>query len=193
MPQQSAAPGAHPGVEPEGLVYRPRFLDVDRQRRLLARLEAIPDERWEHIRFRGVVARRRKLSFGVSYQPDVRRVRPAEPLPPWLLSLRDAATEAVELPAGPFRTATVQFYPPGAGIGPHRDAPMFGPAVLGLSLGAEGRLIFRRGGRSHELLLEPGSLVLVAGPARAEWTHELPPVKADRYSIYFRSLRPGIP
>ena len=176
-------------MKPDGLIYLPGFLDVGGQRRLLARLEDVPEDRWERIRFRGVVARRRKLSFGVSYQPDVRRALPAEPLPPWLRALRDAATEAVGLPVEPFRTATVQFYPPGAGIGPHRDAPMFGPAVLGVSLGAEGRLVFRRGRTSYEQLLEPGSLVLLAGPARADWTHELPPVKAARTSIYFRTLK----
>lgn len=185
-----AVSGASSGtVTPEGLRYVPGFLDDGRQRELLARLEAVPDPEWERIPFRGVLARRRKLSFGVSYQPDVRSAEPAPPLPPFLTDLRNEAAVALGLPPGPFSTATIQRYPPGAGIGPHRDAPMFGPEVFGISLGAEGRLIFRRGGEKHELRLASGSLVLLSGPARSQWTHEMPPVKAPRYSVYFRTLR----
>jgi alkylated DNA repair protein (DNA oxidative demethylase) len=177
-------------MEPEGLRYQAGFLDVVEQRRLLARLEAIPPESWERVRFRGNVARRRKISFGVNYQPDSREIRPAPPLPDFLRELRDRAAAAFGLPAEPFAQASVQWYPAGAGIGAHRDAPMFGPDVLGVSLGAEGRLIFKRGTSKHELLLAPGSLVLLSGPARSQWTHEMPGVKAPRYSIYFRTLRP---
>ena len=175
-------------MEPEGLRYIPEFLDEEAQRRLIAEIEAIPEARWERIHFRGNVALRRKLSFGVNYQPDSREVRPAGPMPAFLRDLRDAASAAVGLPAGPFQQASVQRYPPGAGIGAHKDAPMFGPEVVGVSLGAEGRLIFKRGTDKHVLALAPGSLVLLAGPARAKWTHELPPVKALRYSVYFRTL-----
>lgn len=176
-------------MEPESLIYVRGFLKTEAQGRLRARLEAIPAEEWERVRFRGNVARRRKLSFGVSYQPDSREIRPAPALPPYLAELRDEATAALGLPAAPFAQASVQWYPPGAGIGAHKDAPLFGPEVIGISLGAEARLVFKRGGEKHELLLEPGSLVLLSGPARAQWTHELPPVKAARYSIYFRTLK----
>lgn len=173
----------------EGLRYVPDFLSEAAQKRLLARLEAIPEESWERVHFRGNVARRRKLSFGVNYQPDSREIRPAEPMPDFLRELRDAATAAVGLPAGPFEQASVQWYPPGAGIGAHKDAPMFGPEVVGVSLGSEGRLIFKRSAEKEELRLAPGSLILLSGPARSQWTHEMPPVKAARYSIYFRALK----
>lgn len=176
-------------MEPEGLRYVPEFLDEARQRELLARLEAIPDPEWERIPFRGVFARRRKISYGANYQPDVRSARPAPPLPSWLVDLRDAAARTLARDPALFVQASLQWYPPGAGIGAHRDAPMFGPEVFGVSLGAEGRLIFRRGDDKHELRLASGSLVLLSGPARSKWTHEMPPVKAARYSIYFRTLR----
>jgi len=64
-------------VEPEGLRDRPDVLDVEDQRRLLARLETIPPESWERVHFRGNVALRRKISFGVNDQPDSRALRPA--------------------------------------------------------------------------------------------------------------------
>lgn len=173
----------------EGLRYVSDFLGPAEQERLLARLQAIPEEAWERVHFRGNVARRRKLSFGVNDQPGSREIRPAEPMPLFLRELRDASTAALGRPAEPFAQVSVQRYPPGAGIGAHKDAPMFGPEVVGVSLGAEGRLIFRRGPEKEELRLAPGSLVLLSGPARSQWTHEMPPVKATRYSIYFRTLK----
>lgn len=176
---------------PEGLKYVPGFLDEARQQELQARLEAIPEEAWGRVRFRGVVARRRKISYGVDYQPEKRAYTPAEPMPDFVADLRDRAASALGLEAARFVQSSLQWYPPGAGIGPHRDAPMFGPEVFGLSLGSPGRLILRRGDDRHELLLEPGSLVLLSGPARAAWTHEMPPVKAPRWSVYFRTLRKG--
>ena len=174
---------------PEGLRYFPRFLDEDGQRRLLAEIEAIPEERWERVHFRGNVARRMKLSYGWNYQPDSREIREAAPLPDYLRELRDRAAKAVGLPPEPFVQASVALYPAGAGIGRHKDAPMFGPEVIGVSLGAEARLVFKRGADKHVRRLEPGSLILLSGPARSEWTHELPPVKATRWSVYYRTLR----
>jgi DNA oxidative demethylase len=175
-------------MEPEGLRYRPDFLSAEDQRALMERLEALPEGEWERVHFRGNVARRRKISCGINYQVDSRELRPAPPMPDFLRELRDRATAAFDLPPEPFAQCSVQWYPPGAGIGAHRDAPMFGPEVVGVSLGAEGRLIFKRGTSKHELRLAPGSLVLVSGPSRSQWTHEMPGVKATRYSIYFRTL-----
>src|SRR5690606_3759018 len=83
-------------------------------------------------------------------------------------------------------------YSPGAPIGWHRDAPAFGPTVLGLSFGAEATLRFRTGnsGRAQvKLTLAPGSLYVLSGEARTKWQHALSPVKAIRYSLTFRTLR----
>jgi DNA oxidative demethylase len=183
------SPAAQRSVEPEGLRYIPGFLEEAAQRRLIAEIEAIPEERWERVRFRGNVALRRKLSFGWNYDPSEREVSEAPPMPAFLRELRDRCLEAVGLPPEPFAQASVQRYPPGAGIGAHKDAPMFGPEVVGVSLGSEARLVFKRGDDKHVQPLAPGSLILLSGPARAAWTHEMPPVKAPRYSIYFRTLR----
>ncbi len=39
------------------------------------------------------------------------------------------------------------------------------------------------------IILEPRSAYLLAGPARSEWEHSIPPVDRLRYSITFRNLR----
>jgi alkylated DNA repair dioxygenase AlkB len=83
-------------------------------------------------------------------------------------------------------------YPPGAGIGWHRDAPQFGE-VAGISLQALCRMRFRRGRtrawETAELTLEPRSAYVLSGPARAQWQHHIPAVTEERWSMTFRTLR----
>ena len=83
-------------------------------------------------------------------------------------------------------------YPPGAGIGWHRDAPQFGD-VSGVSLLTACRMRFRRGRprawETVELTLEPRSAYVLSGPARTQWQHHIPPVTKERWSLTFRTLR----
>ena len=84
-------------------------------------------------------------------------------------------------------------YQPGATIRWHRDAGAFGPTVIGVSLRSACRMRFRRrrddGWETAEATLEPRSLYLLAGAARATWQHSIPPTRDLRYSITFRTLR----
>jgi alkylated DNA repair dioxygenase AlkB len=65
--------------------------------------------------------------------------------------------------------------------------------VVGVSLGSSARMRFRRGSKgkwtSWELDLPPRSAYVLAGEARTTWQHSIPPTKALRYSITFRTLR----
>jgi DNA oxidative demethylase len=185
--QREAAPVGHGVIE--GLRYVPGFLSAEEQRFLLEKLEAIRFDQWQQVRMRGQLARRRKLAYGYNYEPSDRALSPAPPLPDYLLSLRDRC--AAELGAAPetLAQATLTWYPPGAGIGRHKDAPFFGDKVIGVSLGSEARMMFRHGKAKVPMTLDAGSLLVLSGPARSAWTHEMPPVAATRYSIYFRSLK----
>jgi alkylated DNA repair dioxygenase AlkB len=86
-------------------------------------------------------------------------------------------------------------YPEGAAIGWHRDAPMFDPTVLGISLRAKGVMRFRRDvGVNKEIFkieLEPKSFYIISGSARTHWQHSLAPTKELRYSITFRTVKAG--
>ena len=90
--------------------------------------------------------------------------------------------------------ALVTEYRPGAGIGWHKDRPDF-EDVIGVSLVSECR--FRLRSRTvgkwqrASLVLAPRSIYLLSGPARREWEHSIPPGGLLRYSVTFRSLRPG--
>lgn len=43
----------------------------------------------------------------------------------------------------------------------------------------------------YSLTAEPRSAYLMRGPSRTEWEHSIPGVEALRYSITFRTLKPG--
>ncbi len=178
---------------PEGLLYAPELLSGEEERELLGQIDALD---FEPIRMHGVVAKRAARHFGLDYDYERRGVlTEAEPILAWLLPVREAAGRLAGVSSDELVEALVQRYPKGSSIGWHRDAPMFG-TVVGVSLAAPARMRFRRdaGGerRTFELELEPRSGYVLAGPARTAWQHHVPPTKALRYSITFRTLRnPG--
>jgi alkylated DNA repair dioxygenase AlkB len=86
--------------------------------------------------------------------------------------------------------ALVTEYAPGAGIGWHRDRPVFAD-VIGISLLAPCRFRLRRKqGETWQraaLDLAPRSTYLLRGPVRYEWQHSIVPMEELRYSVTFRS------
>jgi alkylated DNA repair dioxygenase AlkB len=174
---------------PDGLIYRREFID---ERDETGLVRAIQAGSFAPVRMYGVEARRRAVHYGWSYSFDAREVSPGPPLPGYLLGLRERAAALIAVPPEDLAEALVLEYPAGAAIGWHRDAPPFG-TVIGVSLSAACRMRFRRGKvgawETTELLLEPRSAYVIAGPARSAWQHSIPPVKEPRFSITFRTLR----
>jgi alkylated DNA repair dioxygenase AlkB len=175
---------------PDGFVYVPEFLTTAEQDRLVAAVEAMP---FREVRMHGVVAKRQTAHFGWDYGYESWRVTRAAPIPAGFAEVRARCAAAAGLDPGVFEALLVSRYPSGAGIGWHRDAPMFGDVVAGVSLGAPCVLRFRRGKvRARETLavtVSPGSLYLLSGAARREWQHCIRPVDTLRYSLTFRTLR----
>jgi DNA oxidative demethylase len=175
---------------PSGLVYRPELLGEVEERDLLARFGQLD---FDEIRMHGVVAKRTAKHYGFDYDYERRQaLAEAEPIPDWLLPVREKAASLAGAEPHELVEALVQRYPEGAQIGWHRDAPMFG-TVVGVSLLSSSRMRFRReldGERqTAELVLEPRSGYVLAGEARTKWQHHVPPAKSERYSITFRTLR----
>ncbi len=171
---------------PEGLRYQPELITSAEEARLI---EAIADLPFKPFEFHGYLGKRRVVAFGWRYDYSARAVGEAAPLPDFLLPLRERAAAFAELPATEFRQALVTEYAPGAGIGWHRDKPMFGE-VVGVSLLSPCNLRFRRaasdGWERRGLNPAPRSAYLLQGPARSEWAHSIPGVKTQRYSVTFR-------
>ena len=174
---------------PEGLIYRPDFISEAEEESLAAQIRELPFANFE---MHGVAAKRRVAHFGWLYGYQSWRITPGPPPPGFLIPLRDRASELLGSHPEELAEALVTEYSEGAGIGWHRDAPMFGE-VAGISLLTACRMRFRRGDREPrekaELLLLPRSVYALTGPARSEWQHSIPPVGALRYSITFRTLR----
>ena len=82
-------------------------------------------------------------------------------------------------------------YDPGAGIGWHRDRPVF-EHVIGISLGQPASLRLRRrkarGFDRASIDLAPRSIYHLSGEARHEWEHGIAEMTVTRWSITFRSL-----
>ena len=176
---------------PEGLVYRENLLSEKEERSLLDVLEGLD---FEEIRMHGVVAKRTAKHYGLNYDYERRRpLEDAEPIPDWLEPMREKAAALAGVEPEDLVEALFQRYPEGAQIGWHRDAPRF-DTVVGVSLLSPARMRFRRdadGAReTAEVELAPRSGYVLAGEARSGWQHHVPPAKAPRYSITFRTLRP---
>ncbi len=174
---------------PEGLIYVPGFVTEAEERdvlAVLARFELHPYVLHE------TPSRRLVRSFGLALVGGAGEAVPAAPIPAGLEWLRNRCAGLMEREPGELADLLVTRYPPGAGIGWHRDAPQFGE-VSGVSLLTACRMRLRRGrpraGEMAELTLESRSAYLLSGPARAQWQHQIPPVPQERWSMTFRTLR----
>lgn len=182
---------------PNGFRYQNSFITPAEEEALITEISRIEFSTFE---MRGVVARRRVAFFGHSY--DANRVSP--PLPPFLLPLRHKIACWASVDADAFAMSLINEYPPGAPIGWHRDAPQYG-ITAGVSLLSSCRMRLRpyispgevtRGANqrrtaTHEIPLEQRSAYLLTGDSRNGYEHQIPPVRALRYSITFRTLRAG--
>lgn len=181
-----------PALTPDGLRYEPDFISPGEETALLARMDGLVFAPFE---FQGFLGRRAVIYFGWRYDFSAGRLDRADPIPPFLLSLRDRAARFAELDPAEFGHVLINKYEPGAPIGWHRDRPQFAD-VVGISLGSPARFRLRKraggGWERKTLMIEPRSIYLLRGPARSDWEHSIPPAPSLRYSITFRSLTEAV-
>lgn len=172
-----------------GLETRDAIVDPAEELELVARIDAA---NLEPFRFQGWLGKRLTRSFGWTYDFDRGSFAPSEPFPAWLGPLRRRAASFAGLDPDALVQALLIRYDPGAGIGWHRDRPVF-EHVVGISLGHEAVMRFRRraGARfeRRQIPLPPRSIYHLSGEARNAWEHSIAPMEVPRWSITFRSLR----
>lgn len=192
----------HSAVIPSGLEYHAEFLTAQEETELLARIDG---SEWL------TDLARRVLHFGYKYDYSNRRLDESArlgPLPEWLTQLthkiRDVASEEAKRALSrehPFEQAIINEYLPGQGIAPHIDRDCFGPVVATVSMGSAINMDFSCAATGDNFVqrLEPRSLVLMQGDARAVWRHGIAKRRADdwngqklnrqrRVSITFRTV-----
>jgi alkylated DNA repair dioxygenase AlkB len=179
---------------PEGFVYKPEFISRDEERALVA---AIAQLDFAQVKMHGVIAKRRVVHFGMGYEYESAALGSAPAIPQFLLLLRQRVGELAGRNPEQFAEVLVTDYPPGAGIGWHRDAPAF-EIIVGVSVLGECTMQFRpwpvekksrRCSKALRQIVKPRSAYVLHGASRARWQHHIPPAKARRLSITFRTLR----
>lgn len=174
---------------PPGFAYAPELITPEAEQALAARFETLPFKPYD---FRGFQGARMTVSFGWRYTADGKAIEQVDPIPDYLLPVREQVAAFAGLDPDEIVQSLVIKYPPGAPIGWHRDRPAFGK-VMGVSLLAPAPLRLRLerpdGGWDRiTQVIEPRSAYLLSGPARHQWQHSIPPIDALRYSITFRTL-----
>lgn len=161
---------------PTGLVYRPGFLTESEEEVLLAYIDNLS---MPLLKFREHESRR----HGMNFSPD---------MPVFLQPLQRRIAKWLDVPARTINEAFVQEYPPGYGIGWHRDRET--PLVVGISLRGWARMRFRpldKIGDAKAVVsfeVEPRSAYVMQKEIATRWQHSVAPVEALRYSITFRTL-----
>lgn len=131
-------------------------------------------------------AERRVQQYGFEYHHATRELAhdPLSSIPSWLSPII-TRIENLRLMEHSPNQVIINEYLPGQGIRAHVDNPQhFGPTVISLSLGSKALMRFTALADStltREVLLEPGSLVVMSGESRYRWRHEIPAQLVDSF------------
>jgi len=184
----TAQPDLFGGAGLPGLSQADAFVTPNEEQVLIASIDVVE---LSPFRFHGWFGRRLTASYGWQYDFDNASFAPAEAIPDWLLPVRAKAARFAGLEPDELVQALLIRYDPGAGIGWHRDRPVF-EHVLGISLGAPATMRFRRrkpgGFERASARLAPRSIYHLTGEVRHQWEHSIAPMEVKRWSVTFRSL-----
>lgn len=179
-----------PGL-PTGFVYRDGLFSPADEAGFIAQFQQLPLKPFE---FHGYPGNRRIVSFGFRHDYGAQALHPAMAMPDFLMPLRQIASGLSGVPEVALQQALVTEYAPGAGIGWHRDKPMF-ETVVALSFGAPCVLRLRQKAEGKwkraQAPIAPRSGYVLNGEVRENWEHSITPMAHLRYSVTFRSFRPG--
>ncbi|MBW4709550.1 alpha-ketoglutarate-dependent dioxygenase AlkB [Roseobacter sp. YSTF-M11] len=181
---------------PPGLEYLPDFISAGEADYLVHNIDA---QAWRSD------LKRRVQHYGYRYDYKARQASEEDyigRLPPFLRGLAERLAYAGNFGSVPDQVI-VNEYMPGQGISAHVDCrPCFGAVIASLSLMSPCvmRLENIKVSQQTDLVLEPGSLLILSGEARHVWTHAIPARKSDmvkgekqlrsrRLSLTFREMR----
>ena len=123
-----------------GLRQAENFITPEQERALIAQIDAVD---LSPFRFQQWTGKRLTHSFGWNYDFQTGTFAPTEPIPNWLQPLKERSARFAGIDPADLVQALVIRYDAGAGIGWHRDRPVF-EHVVGISLGEPATLRFRR-------------------------------------------------
>lgn len=171
-----------------GLTGRNGIISTAEEAALIARIGA---EDLMPFKFQQWTGKRLTHSFGMNYDFEKGGFADADPMPDWLTPISERAAQFAGLDQDSLVQALLIRYDPGAGIGWHKDRPVF-EHVVGISLGNAAALRLRRrtvhGFERATAPLAPRSIYHLSGEVRHLWEHSIAAMDVPRWSITFRSL-----
>jgi len=166
-----------------GLFYRKNFINTQEESRLLS---IIDKQSWS------AELARRTQQFGYIYDyaavyenedKNAPRLLLGSKIPDWLEAICQRLLDEGYFPWKPDQII-INEYKPGQGISAHTDhAGSFREVIAAISLYSGVGMIFKNNYKklSHEIYLEPRSLVVMENECRYNWTHE---IRQDQFDVW---------
>ena len=162
----------------KGLTYIPNFIN---QLEVKNFINAINSEQWLSD------IKRRVQHYGYKYDYKARSIDYSMfigQLPNWAMTMAQRLFDEKHIDVLPDQLI-INEYEPGQGIANHVDCePCFGDTIISISLGSSCIMDFMnlRTKQKVEVKLESGSLIVLSGEARHNWTHGIAQRKTDNYN-----------
>jgi len=162
----------------KGLTYIPNFIDTKEVKNYI---DAINSEQWLSD------IKRRVQHYGYKYDYKARSIDYSMfigNLPTWAESMAQRLYDEKHINVIPDQLI-INEYEPGQGIANHVDCqPCFGDTVISISLNSSCVMDFinLRTKEKIEVMLDSGSLVVLSGEARHNWTHGIAQRKTDKFN-----------
>ena len=174
---------------PEGLIIIENFISEKREKMLI---ECIDAEEYSSE------LSRRTQQYGYRYNyKSGNSIEKIRSLPEWNNCLI-AKLQKLGVITTPPMQAIINEYLPGQGIAAHVDSLIFGEPIISIGLGGSCVMHFKnkKTNESYPLKFNRRIAIVLTGPARYDYTHEIKKVKYDnriprerRISITYRDLR----
>lgn len=151
---------------PPGLFVTLNFLTPQTEQALISEIDSMP---WS-----GDLARRTQ-HYGYKYNYKSGNVTEKAPdMPPNIAALAAYIGQYGLFPKVP-EQVIVGEYTRNQGIAAHVDSLNYGPVIVGVSLGEDTVIKFRnkQTGEVFDVLVPHGSIYMMSGEARYNWTHEI--------------------
>ncbi len=161
----------------QGLTYVPNFIDKIEVNQFI---ESINAEPWL------TDIKRRVQHYGYKYDYKARSIDYSMfigKLPSWAVTMAQRLLDEKYITELPDQLI-INEYEPGQGIANHVDCePCFGETIISISLGSSCVMDFinLRTKQKVEVMLESGSLTVLYGDARHNWTHGIAQRKMDKF------------
>jgi alkylated DNA repair dioxygenase AlkB len=175
----------------KGLYYIDNYLTPEELDALNDTIKS--DIEFEHLNLSNPKSRK-VAHFGYYYAYNQSGLQVAPAIPRDLLQLvlpnRINASLGENLVDKEFEQLIINKYKPGQCISKHIDQKQqFGPIIACLTIGQSIPIIFRKDGEKKIVEPKPGSLYIMTGESRYEWTHELTNnTNQTRYSLTYRTV-----